>query len=66
MKQIYAILLTFLFTTLLFVGGHYYCYGKLIPDKLKKGTTKIETPEIVDKTTEQVNEPFYDRFRPSY
>lgn len=66
MKQVYAILLTFLIATLMFGGLHYYCYGKLIPDKLKKKTNPISTPEVVDKVADQTTETFYGRFSPSY
>lgn len=66
MKQIYAILLTFLFSTIIFGALHYYSYGKLVPDKLKMKKDSVAVPEFATDAAEQVKESFYGKFRRSY
>jgi len=50
----------------MFGALHYYCYGKLIPDKLKKTPTTVSIPAVVEQPAEQAKEAFYGRFSPSY
>ena len=64
MNQFFAILLTFLICTIMFGALHYYCYGKLIPDKLTKKSDEV-VPTVTD-TAEQIKETFYGGYHPTY